>query len=112
MTATKQPAPPQISPYVFPVLLAGFGLWCFYDGWISIDPNMMKHQTFNRIASGVLLQMMLNSNGTLTPLTTLSRTPSLSLYTQPAWSSKSSALSKSCLYGFGGLSFGAIQDVG
>jgi hypothetical protein len=55
MTETKQPAPPQISPYVFPVLLAGFGLWCFYDGWISIDPDMMKHQTFNRIASGVLL---------------------------------------------------------
>ncbi len=55
MTETKQPSPPQISPYVFPVLLAGFGLWCFYDGWISIDPDMMKHQTFNRIASGVLL---------------------------------------------------------
>ena len=55
MTETKPPAPPQISPYVFPVLLAGFGLWCFYDGWISVDPDMMKHQTFNRIASGVLL---------------------------------------------------------
>ena len=55
MTETKQPSPPQISPYVFPVLLAGFGLWCFYDGWISVDPDMMKHQTFNRIASGVLL---------------------------------------------------------
>lgn len=55
MTAAKQPAPPQISPYVFPVLLAGFGLWCFYDGWITVDPDMLKHQTFNRIASGVLL---------------------------------------------------------
>lgn len=55
MTAPKQAAPPQISPYVFPVLLAGFGLWCLYDGWISVDPDMLKHQTFNRIASGVLL---------------------------------------------------------
>lgn len=51
----QKAAPPQISPYVFPVLLAGFGLWCFYDGWISADPEMMKHQLFNRIASGVLL---------------------------------------------------------
>jgi hypothetical protein len=54
MTEPKQP-PPQISPYVFPVLLAGFGLWCLYDGWISSDPEMQKHLLFNRIASGVLL---------------------------------------------------------
>ena len=55
MTDSKPPAPPQISPYVFPVLLAGFGLWCFYDGWLTADPEMLKHQLFNRIASGVLL---------------------------------------------------------
>lgn len=54
MNAPK-PSPPQINPYVFPVLLAGFGLWCFYDGWITTDPEMLKHQLFNRIASGVLL---------------------------------------------------------
>jgi hypothetical protein len=54
MKEHKQP-PPQISPYVFPVLLAGFGLWCFYDGWISSDLEMQKHLLFNRIASGVLL---------------------------------------------------------
>lgn len=54
MNAPK-PSPPQINPYVFPVLLAGFGLWCFYDGWITSDPEMLKHQLFNRIASGVLL---------------------------------------------------------
>ena len=30
--------PPEISPYVVSVLLAGFGLWCFYDGWISSAP--------------------------------------------------------------------------
>ncbi|MCL2340937.1 MAG: hypothetical protein FWC49_04430 [Proteobacteria bacterium] len=55
MTDSKKPAPPQISPYVFPVLLAGLGLWCLYDGWFTTDPNMLKHQLFNQIASGVLL---------------------------------------------------------
>jgi hypothetical protein len=55
MTEQQRPAPPQISPYVFPVLLAGFGLWCFYDGWLTTDPEMLKHHLFNRIASGVLL---------------------------------------------------------
>jgi threonine/homoserine/homoserine lactone efflux protein len=55
MAENKPVSPPQISPYVFPVLLAGFGLWCFYDGWISTAPEMLKHVTFNRIASGVLL---------------------------------------------------------
>ena len=55
MTEQKQPPPPRISPYVFPILLAGFGLWCFYDGWISSDLDMQKHLLFNRIASGVLL---------------------------------------------------------
>lgn len=47
--------PPEISPYVFPALLAGFGLWCFYDGWITSSPEMQDHLLFNRIGSGVLL---------------------------------------------------------
>ncbi|WP_028318165.1 hypothetical protein [Desulfobulbus elongatus] len=55
MTERKTPAPPQISPYIFPALLAGFGLWCVYDGWFTTDPEMLKHQLFNRIAGGVLL---------------------------------------------------------
>lgn len=55
MTEQKKPAPPQINPYVFPILLAGFGLWCLYDGWFSTDPEMQKHLLFNRIAAGVLL---------------------------------------------------------
>ena len=48
----RKPAPPQISPYVFPAILAGFGLWCAYDGWLTADPEMLKHQLFNRIAAG------------------------------------------------------------
>ncbi|MCL2789171.1 MAG: hypothetical protein FWD79_00850 [Desulfobulbus sp.] len=55
MPEQKKPSPPQISPYVFPVLLAGLGLWCLYDGWLTTDPEMIKHQLFNRIASGVFL---------------------------------------------------------
>ena len=46
---------PEISPYVFTVLLAGFGLWCFYDGWITSDPSMQEHYLINRVVSGVLL---------------------------------------------------------
>lgn len=55
MTENKASAPPPISPYLFPLILAGFGLWCLYDGWISTDLEMQKHLLFNRIASVVLL---------------------------------------------------------
>ncbi len=48
-------APPRVNPYVFPVLLAAFGLWCLWDGWITTNPEMLEHQTFNRIASALLL---------------------------------------------------------
>ena len=47
--------PPEISPYLFPILLAAFGLWCFYDGWLTTDPEMQKHALFNRVASGIML---------------------------------------------------------
>lgn len=47
--------PPQISPYVFPFLLAGMGFWCFYDGWLSSDPGMQEYLLFNQIGSVVLL---------------------------------------------------------
>ncbi len=55
MAKEQPPAPPQISPYVFPFLLAGMGLWCLYDGWISTDPGMQEYLMFNRIGSVVLL---------------------------------------------------------
>jgi len=47
--------PPQISPYLFPIGLFCFGLWFFYDGWISTDPDMQEHLLFNRIGSVILL---------------------------------------------------------
>lgn len=50
-----KPAPPQMSPYVFTVLLIGFGLWCSYDGWLTTDPEMLEHATFNRVLSLILV---------------------------------------------------------
>ena len=52
-TETKESA--QISPYVFTVLLTGFGLWCFYDGWLTTNPEMQEHYLLNRIISAILL---------------------------------------------------------
>ena len=49
------PAPPQMSPYLFTVLLIAFGLWCSYDGWLTKDPEMLEHATFNRVMSLILL---------------------------------------------------------
>jgi hypothetical protein len=51
----SQSKPPQISPYLFPVGLFCFGLWFFYDGWISTDPDMQEHLLFNRIGSAIML---------------------------------------------------------
>ncbi len=50
-----KPQVPQMSPYVFTVLLVGFGLWCFWDGWVTSDPEMLKHATFNKVLSSILL---------------------------------------------------------
>jgi hypothetical protein len=47
--------PPEIGPFVFPALLAIFGLWCFYDGWLTSDPEMKAHLLLNRIGSIILL---------------------------------------------------------
>lgn len=47
--------PPEMSPYVFPALLVAFGLWCFYDGWLTNDPEMLEHALFNKVVSGILI---------------------------------------------------------
>ena len=57
----KQPAEPGPPPTPFdhplflPVLLILGVIWFGYDGWISTDPDMAEHQTFNRYGFGVLL---------------------------------------------------------
>ena len=57
MTKKKDNGPPKLSmnPYIFTGLLFFFGAWCFYDGWLTTDPDMLKHQLFNRVLSFVLL---------------------------------------------------------
>jgi hypothetical protein len=53
---TEKPVrkPPEIGPYVVTWLLAGFGIWCLYDGFITTNPDMQEHVWFNRIM-GLLL---------------------------------------------------------
>lgn len=51
----EQAAPPEINPYLFPVILAVLGAWCFYDGWLTSSPEMQEHFMFNRVVSVVLL---------------------------------------------------------
>lgn len=51
----KIPAPPEIGPYALPIVLAAMGVWCFYDGWITSNPEMLEHVMFNRVASVGLL---------------------------------------------------------
>jgi hypothetical protein len=46
--------PPEISPWLLTWVLAGFGLWCLYDGFITTDPGMQKYLWFNR-GMGILL---------------------------------------------------------
>ncbi len=48
------PPTPFDHPLFLPVLLFAGMLWFGYDGWISQDPSMMEHQTFNRGGFGVL----------------------------------------------------------
>lgn len=55
MSKENPSSPPQISPYIFPLLLAGMGIWCLYDGWLSSDLKMQEYLIFNRIGSVVLL---------------------------------------------------------
>lgn len=51
----KTPAPPKMNPYIFTILLLGFGLWCMYDGWFTTDPEMLEHSTFNKVIALILL---------------------------------------------------------
>jgi hypothetical protein len=47
------PPNPLYHPLFLPVLLVAFSLWFFWDGFITSDPDMQKHQLFNRISFGV-----------------------------------------------------------
>lgn len=51
----NKPAPPELSPFLFPVILAVMGVWFFYDGWLSTEPDMQDHLMFNRVGSVILI---------------------------------------------------------
>jgi hypothetical protein len=55
MSKSTQKQPPEISPYLLPIILAAMGLWCLYDGWFSANPDMQEHLMFNRVLSVILL---------------------------------------------------------
>jgi hypothetical protein len=40
---------------VVAVILALLSVWFAYDGWINSAPDMVEHQTFNRIGTPLLL---------------------------------------------------------
>ena len=54
--ARRGPPPnPLYHPLFLPVLMVGFMLWFFWDGFITTDPDMLEHETFNRVLFGVTL---------------------------------------------------------
>ena len=43
------PPNPIHHPLFLPILLVAFTLWFGYDGFVTTDPEMLEHRTFNRI---------------------------------------------------------------
>jgi len=53
------PPNPLYHPLFLPVLLVAFSLWFGYDGFLTSDPEMLEHQTFNRIMFAIMLPLCL-----------------------------------------------------
>lgn len=51
--------PPIFGPYFLSGLLFAIGLWCAYDGWFTMDPEMLKHMGFNRVLATIFLVLAL-----------------------------------------------------
>jgi len=49
------PPNPLYHPLFLPTLLIAFSLWFGYDGFLTTDPDMLKHQTFNRVMFGIMV---------------------------------------------------------
>ena len=49
------PPTPFDHPLFLPALLFAGVIWFGYDGFISQDPDMLEHQSFNRYGFGLLL---------------------------------------------------------
>ena len=53
------PPNPLYHPLFLPVLLIAFSLWFGWDGFLTSDPDMAKHQNFNRIMFFIMLPFCL-----------------------------------------------------
>ena len=51
----EQAPTPFDHPLFLPTLLTGLALWFGYDGWLTTDPEMLEHATFNRVVFVPLL---------------------------------------------------------
>ena len=51
------PPNPLYHPLFLPVLLVAFSLWFGWDGFLTSDPDMAKHQNFNRIMFVIMLPL-------------------------------------------------------
>ena len=51
----ESPSTPFDHPAFLPVLLTGFVVWFGYDGFLTSDPDMLEHQTFNRVMFAIML---------------------------------------------------------
>ncbi len=47
------PPNPLYHPLFLPVLLVAFCLWFGWDGFVTTDPEMLEHQSFNRWMFGL-----------------------------------------------------------
>ncbi len=45
----EQAPTPFDHPLFLPILLSGLTIWFGYDGWLTTDPDMLEHSTFNRV---------------------------------------------------------------
>lgn len=53
------PPNPLYHPLFLPILLIAFSLWFGYDGFLTTDPEMLEHQTFNRVMFFIMLPICL-----------------------------------------------------
>jgi hypothetical protein len=53
------PPNPLYHPLFLPVLMIAFSLWFGYDGFLTTDPEMLEHQTFNRVMFFVMFPLCL-----------------------------------------------------
>lgn len=59
-TAAERRGPPPNPihhPLFLPILATAFSLWFGYDAFLTTDPEMLEHRTFNRICFLIMLPL-------------------------------------------------------